>query len=77
MINYYKRGIEHDLYQIAFARFAVQRDRDDVTEIDEFIATRGAEIFEEISNMNPVEVMIKMIEEDAKLKALCQEMKGL
>lgn len=77
MINYYKRGIEHDLYHIAFARFAVQLDGGDVTEIDEFIATRGAEIFGEISNMNPVEVMIKMIEEDAKLKELCQEMKGL
>ena len=77
MINYYKRGIEHDLYRIAFARFAVRLDGGDVTEIDEFIATRGAEIFEEVSNMNPVEVMIKMIEEDAKLKELCQEMKGL
>lgn len=51
MINYYKRGIEHDLYRIAFARFAVQLDGGDVTEIDEFIATRGAEIFEEVSNM--------------------------
>ena len=26
--------------------------------------------------MNPVEAMIKMIEEDAKLKELCQELKG-
>lgn len=77
MINYYKRGIKHDLYQIAFARFAVRLVGGDVTEIDEFIATRGAEIFGEVSNMNPVEVMIKMIEEDAKLKELCQEMKGL
>ncbi len=77
MINYYKRGIQHDLYHIAFARFTAQLDGCDVAEIDEFIATRGAEIFEEVSNMNPVEVMIKMIEEDAKLKELCQEMKGL
>ena len=58
----YKDSIEMSLWDIAFARHGVRLNGGDVTDIDEFIATRGREIFEEVDAMNQFEAMAKMLE---------------